>query len=317
MKKKKVVVLGGGNGSAIALVALKQNLQKFDISAVISMSDSGGSSGRLRKELGVLPPGDIMRAVLALSVYDYPILKKIFYRNRFSVSGKLNKHNLGNLFLSLSSQYGGSFLKAIRALEESVEAVGTVYPATLKTNDLVAELINGKVIKTEAKIDRPDYDRDLRIKKVYLEPKVKANPEAIQEILSADYVVLSPGSLYTSLVAVLLPVGIKEAIDKSKAKILFIAGNAYNIDGETGPTKLSEVVTELENYLPHPVDFILYNNHKLNKKEKEYYKKKNWEVIVDDSNKLPNSKIVSFDFSRVDGGLCALSLGKKLKELLI
>ncbi len=314
--KKNVVVFGGGNGSAIALVALKQNLKLFNISAIISMSDSGGSSGRLRRELGVLPPGDIMRAVLALSIYDYPLLKKIFHSNRFSVSGKLKEHNLGNLFLALGGQYGGNIVKAVRVLEESIEAVGKVYPVSLKNNDLVAELINGTIVKTEAKIDKPNYDRSLRIQKVYLEPKVQANPEVISQIISADYIVLSSGSLYTSVIATLLPVGIKEAINKSKAKIIFIAGNAYHIYGETGPINLSEKIAELESYLPRKVDFVLHNNHKLNKKEKERYQKKTWGVINDDTNKLSSNNIISFDFSKTDGSLCSIKLGKKLKELI-
>ncbi len=314
--KKNIVVLGGGNGSAIALVALKQNVERYKISAIVSMSDSGGSTGRLRKELNILPPGDIMRAVLALSSYDYPILKNIFFRNRFTQNGKMNKHNLGNLFLALSSRYCGNFVKSIRALEESVEVVGKVYPVTLKINDLVAKLTNGKIIKTEARIDQPDYDHSLRIKSVYLEPKVKANPEVIKEILSAEYIVLSPGSLYTSVIATLLPVGIKEAIAKSKAKIIFVAGNAYHIFGETGPTCLSEIVTELEWYLPRKVDYVLYNNHKLNKKEQLHYKEKTWGVIKGDLNKLTDHNNVSFDFSRTDGGLCSIKLGQKLKEII-
>lgn len=314
--KKNVVVFGGGNGSAIALVALKQNLERYNISGVISMSDSGSSSGRLRRELGVLPPGDIMRAVLALSIYDYPLLKKIFYRNRFSQTGKMHEHNLGNLFLALGAGYSGSFLKAVRALEESIEAVGTVYPATLKSSDLVVELSSGKIIKTEAKIDEPDYNRSLRIKKAYLEPRVKADADAIKAIGVADYVVLSSGSLYTSVIASLLPVGIKEAINKSRAKIIFVAGDAYHIYGETGPTKLSEIVTELEWYLPRPIDCILYNNHKLNKTEQAHYKKKTWGVIKDDSKKITDRNIISFDFSRAGGGLCSIKLGKKFKEIL-
>lgn len=314
--KKNVVVFGGGNGSAIALVSLKQNHERYNISAVISMSDSGGSSGRLRKELGVLPPGDIMRAVLALSIYEYPLLKKIFFRNRFSQNGKMNKHNLGNLFLALSGQYSGSFLKAVRALEESIESVGKVYPVTLKSSDLAVELTNGKIIKTEAKIDQPDYDRNLRIKKAFLEPKVKADSAAIKTIISADYIVLSSGSLYTSVIATLLPVGIKEAIVKSKAKIIFVAGNAYHIYGETGPTNLSEIVEELEMYLPRSIDYILYNNHQLNKAEWAHYKKKTWGVIKNDSQKIIGRNVISFDFSRSEGGLCSIKLGKKLKELL-
>lgn len=317
MRKKKIVVIGGGNGSAIVLVALKQYSDLFDLSAIISMSDSGGSSGKLRKDLGALPPGDIMRAVLALSKYDYPVLKKIFYANRFSVSGKLNKHNLGNIFLALSSKYNNSFLKSVRSLEESVESLGKVFPVTTKINHLVAELSNGKIVKTEASIDEPTYDRKLRLKKVWLEPKVKADKEAVNEVLSADYIVLCPGSLYTSVIATLLPMGIKEAINKSSAKLIFVAGNAFRSAGETGPIVLSETIGELENYLPRPLDLTLFNNHKLAKDEMDFYKSRKWGIINFDSEKLKEKNIISFDFSRTDGGLCSTKLGKKLKEIIL
>src|SRR3989338_10367595 len=176
--KKRVVAIGGGNGSAIALEALKQHRDIFDISAVISMSDSGGSSGRLRQEFNTLPPGDILRAILSLSLSDYPVLRKIFYSNRFSGAGKLAEHNLGNLFLTLAGKYAGDFMSAVRALEQSVEAVGHVYPATLDQTDLCVELENGQIIKTEAAIDMPNYDRSLKIKKAWLEPAWQIYSEA-------------------------------------------------------------------------------------------------------------------------------------------
>src|SRR3989339_2031331 len=157
--KKNVVVIGGGNGSAVCLEGLKTYTNIFDISAVISMSDSGGSSGKLRKEFNTLPPGDIMRAVLSLSKYDYQSLRKIFYQPRFSGLGKLDTHNLGNLFLTLTIQFTGNFIHAIEAMSHSVEAKGRVYPVSLENINLVAELENGKVIKTEAFIDNPVYNR--------------------------------------------------------------------------------------------------------------------------------------------------------------
>lgn len=314
--KKKVVVIGGGNGSAIALVALKQNLQKFDISAVISMSDSGGSSGRLRKELGALPPGDIMRAVLALSKYDYPLLKRIFYGNRFKGKFKLNNHNLGNLFLALTAKYGGDFVAAVRALEEGVEALGKVFPTTLTMCDLAVELNNGKIVRTEAVIDKPSYNRAWQIKKAWLEPKVSAEKGALDVLKNADYIILSPGSLYTSVIATLLPNGIKEAIGKSKAKIIYVAGDAYRLNGETGPDSLSDTVAVLEEYLPRICDYIFYNNHQLSKKEHLYYHDKKWGQIKDDREKIKNHKIIAFDFSRTGGGLCSIKLGKKFKDIL-
>lgn len=316
-QKRRVVVIGGGNGSAIAIVALKQNLERFDISSVVSMSDSNGSSGRLRREFKTLPPGDIMRVVLAMSVYDYPILKDIFYRPRFKNSGKLDSHNLGNLFLTLSAKYCGSFLKSVSALSQSVKAVGQVYPATLRQTDLVAELTNGDIIRTEGFIDRPRYNRGFKIKKVWLEPKkARAYVPALKAIKQADYVILSPGSLYTSLIAALLPVGIKAALAKTKAKLIYTIGNAYHTHGETGPEKLSDFVKQLERYLPRPLDLVIYNNHQLNPLQKKKYKERGWAVFAKDTQNLPGRRVMGADFERAEGGLCSIRLGKILKKVL-
>lgn len=310
------MVLGGGNGSAVSLVALKQNVTKFDIAGIVAMSDSGGSSGRLRQEFGVLPPGDIMRAVLALSKYNYPLLKKIFYTNRFASKDKLDKHNLGNIFLTLATQYSGGLIESVRALEQSVEAQGKIYPATLDSSDLVAELTSGQKVFSEAKIDEPEYDRSLKIKKVFLEPKVKAYSEAAKAIQSAGYIILSSGSLYTSVVATLLPIGIQAAIKNSKAKIIFVAGNAYRTDSETGPEDVAGTVKALQEYLPRKIDWVLHNNHKLTLAERKKYQEKKWGVLFDNAKELKDYKVISFDYEREGGGLCSIKLGKKLKEVL-
>lgn len=316
MARKKIVIIGGGNGSAICLEGLKK-YPDFDISAVISMSDSGGSSGKLRKEFNTLPPGDIMRAVLSLSKYDYKILRQIFYQPRFKGAGKLDSHNLGNLFLTLMSQYSGNFLYALEALSQSVEAQGKVYPVTLESSNLVAELENGDIIKTEAFIDNPKYNRGLKIKKVWLEPACQAYTEANQAVESADCIILSPGSLYTSLIAALLPAGIKEAIAKNfKAKIIYVAGSAYRLDGETGPERLSDFVLQMEKYLPRQIDLVIHNNHKLSKKQKEIYKTKNWGVFAFDKNNLPNTKIKSLDLEAEDGGLSPAKVGAVLRKYI-
>ena len=171
--KKKVVVIGGGNGSAISTIALKQFVDEIELSSVISMSDSGGSSGRLREEFGTVPPGDILRAVLAMSKYDYKFLRQIFNKNRIKGEGSLNNHSLGNMLFVLLEKYAGDYMQAVRALEDAVEAVGHVYPVTLDIVDLAVELSNNEVIKTEGIIDRPDYDKNLRIKRLGLSQKGK------------------------------------------------------------------------------------------------------------------------------------------------
>ncbi len=318
MSKKKIVVIGGGNGSALCLEGLKKYANKFAISAVISMSDSGGSSGRLRKEFDTLPPGDIMRAILSLSKYDYKILRQIFYKPRFQNTGKLDSHNLGNLFLTLISQYSGNFLQALEALSQSVEAQGKVYPVTLASANLVAELTNGDIIKTEEFIDNPAYNRGLKIKRVWLEPVCQAYAEAVKAVESADGIILSPGSLYTSLIAALLPKGIKEAIAQNKkAKIIYVAGSAYRLDGETGPERLSDFVLQMEKYLPRKIDLVIHNNHKLTKKQKEIYKSKNWGVFEFDKSNLKNTKIQSLDLEAAEGGLSPAKLSAVLHKILV
>lgn len=317
MSKKKIVVIGGGNGSALCLEGLKKYANNFDISAVISMSDSGGSSGKLRKEFNTLPPGDIMRAILSLSKYDYKMLRQIFYKPRFQNTGKLDSHNLGNLFLTLMSQYAGNFLFALEALSQSVEAQGRVYPVTLESSNLVAELENGDIIRTEEFIDNPRYNRGLKIKHVWLEPSCPAYAEAQKAVETADCVILSPGSLYTSLIATLLPTGIKDAISKNtKSKIIYVAGSAYRLDGETGPERLSDFVLQMEKYLPRKIDLVIHNNHKLNTKQKQFYKSQNWGVFKFDKENLQGKKIKSLDLEAVDGGLSPAKVAAVLRSVI-
>jgi len=315
--RKKIVVIGGGNGSAVTLVSLKQNIKNFDITAAISMADSGGSSGRLRRELSTLPPGDIMRAVLGLSAYDYPTLRAIFYTPRFKEVGRLSTHNFGNLFLTLCTKYCGDFMAALTAFSQSVQAQGKVYPITLNQVDLVARLENGETVHTEEFIDTPTYNRGWKIKKVWLQPKAVGFKPVIKDIKLADYIIFAPGSLYTSLVASLLPVGIKSAIKSSQAKIIYLAGNAFRKDGETGPERLSDFINQLEKYLPRSLDLVVYNSHiPQGKKEKKFYKEKKWGLIEFDKVNLNKNKVVSIDLEREGGGLCSIKLGKLLKKIL-
>ncbi len=312
--KQNIVVIGGGNGGAITLNAVKIFADKFNINAVISVSDTGGSSGKLRKEFETLPPGDILRAALAMSPLHYPTLKKIFHTNRFAGSGKLNGHNLGNIFLVFAQKYTGDYLQALRALEEAVEAVGHVYPATMEMTDLAVELSNGKKIIGETKIDIPNYDRKLRIKKAWLTPSGKICSESKKAIENADYILMGPGSLYTSIIATILPVGFSEAINKSKAKLVYVMGNAFEKEGETGPEKMSDFVHQLQNYLPRKIDAVIYNNHKLTADTRKNYQKRKWQTFRVDLENLQDYKIIAGDYERNGGGLCPDKLGVVLKR---
>lgn len=314
--KKNIVIIGGGNGSATIINALKKNVLDFNLTAIVGTSDSNGSSGAIRKKFKMLPPSDIMRATLAMSPYDYyRVLRPVFFKNRLSKLPKINaelsqyelntkrESNLGNLVLAFLTQYEGDFVRAVEAFGEALEAVGRVLPNTLATNDLCVELENGKIVKTEGEIDRPNYDRNLKIKRAWLEPNVPVYPEAAKATKEADFIILCPGSLFTSVVAGVLPKGLKEAIAASKAKLLYIAGNAYEQVGETGPTRLTDIVATLEKYLPRPIDTVLCNTHKLTPLQKKHYAEKQWGMLDLNIKDFVKGKLVATDFESKMGGL--------------
>lgn len=316
MHKKKVVIMGGGNGGSISIRALKPYIDKIDISAIIAMSDSGSSSGRLREEFGVLPPGDILRAVLAMSTYEYHMLKHIFYDSRYSKHGKLKGFGLGHLFIAFVEKYDGNIVNAIRPLAQAIDAVGPVFPVTLESADLVAELSNGERVKGEHEIDRPTWDRSIKIFRVSLDPAPKAYDRALQELESADAIVIGPGSFYTSIIATLLPEGVKNAIEKSAAKVYYVSGNAVEGSGETGPERLSGFLEVLHRHLPRPVEAVLYNKSELSQAQIKKYKKKNWIPIVDDSDVITNTRVIPCDYEKIEGGLDPKKLGEILIDLI-
>jgi uncharacterized cofD-like protein len=315
--KKNVVVVGGGNGAAVSILALKRNPDLFSLSAIIAMSDSGGSSGRLRKEFGTLPPGDILRAILAMSKYDYYTLRQIFYERRYT-GGKLDRHNLGNIFMTLATMYSGSLVETLEALQHSLECVGNVYPMTLESADLYAVLKNGDIKKSETEIDRPGRKSDKTvIEKVWLEPQPTLYPDAKKALLKADYIVLGPGSLYTSIVPSLLVKGFVEALKKSKAKLVYIVGNGYEKEGENGSTTMAGFVTNLQGYLPRPLDMVIYNTEDLGNKEKRFYADKKWAVAARDVETLGKKyQLVGHRFERDGGGLSKEKLAEAFKMYL-
>lgn len=314
MTKKKVTILGGGNGGSISIRSLKPHLADYDISAIIAMSDSGSSSGQLRKEFGVLPPGDILRAVLAMSTYNYDDMKHIFYESRYSKHGKLKGFGLGHLFIAFVEKYDGNIVNAIRPLAQALDAVGPVFPVTLTESDFCVSLSNGQEVCGEHEIDRPDWDRSVKIEKAWLDTNPDMYERARQEILDSDVIVIGPGSFYTSIIATLLPNGMKEAIAESSAKLIYVPGNAVEGDGETGPERLSEFVQILNSYLPRKVDVVVYNNCSLDELQKSYYAKKNWVKIIDDAAEIDNVPVVAAPYEKDEGGLDPVLLGNVIHE---
>ncbi|HBV58091.1 MAG TPA: hypothetical protein DEB73_02415 [Candidatus Magasanikbacteria bacterium] len=290
----KVVTIGGGNGQSVLLRALKHYLPQIEITAVVSVSDSGGSSGRLREKFNILPIGDILRVILALSSYPYLELREIFYSNRFS-SGELAGHNVGNLILTHLFQETGDWLKAINAFSETLKIQGRVLPITLDLTTLCAELENGQIIKGETKIDKPDFDCHLRKIKLWLEPTGQVFAPVKEAILNADYIFLGPGDLYTSILPNLLVGGMSELLTQSKAKLIFTCSLANRETGETCGFKASDYVSELQKYLTRPIVTVILQDPAFQPNEAHFQAKKWDPVEIDAGDWQKKYTIISHD----------------------
>ena len=256
-KNKRIVVIGGGTGSFMVLSALRD--YPVELTSVVSMADNGGSTGRLRDQYGVLPPGDIRRALVALS--DTSQTLRDLFNYRFS-TGDFKEHNFGNIFLSALEKITGNFGDAVALASKILNIKGRVLPVTLNDVTLYAQLANDVVIKGETNIDVPKHNPETPIKKVWLEPATTINPEARKAILAADMIVIGPGDLYTSLIPNLLVRGIATAIKRSKAKKVYVC-NLMTKFGETHGFKGQDFVNAIEKYLGKSVlDYAVFNKRR-------------------------------------------------------
>ena len=253
---KRVVVIGGGTGNFTVLNGLKH--YDVDLSAVVSMADDGGSTGILRDELGVLPPGDVRQCLVALS--DSSRLMRSLMNYRFE-NGGLGGHSFGNLLLSALEKVTGSFEKAVEEVGRILVIKGKVLPVTTHQVRLKMLLNNRKLLEGEKEVYL-SQDIDKGYKSIYLEPDPTANPKAIDEIMNADLVILGPGGLYTSLIPNLLVDGVVEALVKTGAKKAFIV-NLMNRKGQTTGYSVSRYIEEIVRFLGRDIfDYILVNNQK-------------------------------------------------------
>lgn len=254
MKHKRIVCLGGGTGLSTLLRGLKRHCEPI---AVVTMADSGGHSGRLRDELGMLPPGDVRACLVALADDDKATLLRDLFNYRF-MNGSYNGANVGNLLLAALSDILGDFNQAVGAAHNLLDLKGQVLPVTLEPVDLLAELADGTILFGEKAIDLPRTNGHVTIKRVWLQPKVQANPAVIKAVLEADAIVLGPGDLYTSLLPNLHVDGVVEAIRQSKASLIYLA-NIMTKHGETNGYSVEDYVVALERELPRPIDAVIYN----------------------------------------------------------
>ena len=291
-KKKKVVVIGGGTGTVAVLMGCKQ-YKDVDLSVIVSMTDDGGSNKVVRDEFGLLPLSDLRKSIIALSDTGNGMLRKLF-TYRFDKGEGLKTHTMGNLMMMGLSDITGSEVDAIAAASKLFNVKGKVIPVTLGMTQLVAEYDDGRKIKGEHLIDEPDVESDAKIKKFYVSPSVKPNPEAVKAIKQADYIVAGPGDLYTSTIANIIIEGIPEALQSSKAKYIFIT-NLMTKKGQTHWMQASDMVNEITKYSGRQPDFVLVNDGKIYPSTIRKYARKSEYMIKDDISEDVDYEVIRTD----------------------
>jgi uncharacterized cofD-like protein len=269
----KLVAIGGGTGLSTLLSGLKHFVSAApleerieSLSAIVTVSDDGGSSGRLREELQMLPPGDIRNCMIALSE-DSNLLSRLF-RYRFRGSGDLAGHSFGNLFLAALTEVTGDFVEAVRLSSEVLASKGHIYPATVSDVRLVAELDDGRKVLGETQITASRS----RIRQLWLEPEhCLPLPEAIKAIEEADVITLGPGSLFTSIVPNLLVAQVAQAIGAARATKMFIS-NLMTQPGETDGYDLGLHLQTVEQYAPQIYfDYVILNDRQISHTQADLY----------------------------------------------
>lgn len=249
---KRLVVIGGGTGSFTLLKSLKDYFT--DITALVNMADDGGSTGILRDELGVLPPGDVRQCLVALS--NSPKVRDLF-NYRFE-EGTFEGHAFGNILMAALEKMTGNFTEGVELASKILNISGRVEPVLLNDVQLCMKTNDGKIVKGESNITesgfasaRPDF---------WLDPKPEVNPMALSELDDADVIVIAPGNLYSSLAPALLVPDISKAIVKSRAPKIFVS-NLVTKPGQTDKFKVHDFVDEIERFIGEQcIDVVLYNN---------------------------------------------------------
>jgi len=281
---KNVVTIGGGTGTFVVLSGLKR-LQNVSASAIVTTADDGGSTGRLRDAYGYLPVGDARQALVALAEEDTMLRDLFAYRFE---KGDVKGHNLGNLFLTALTHLLGSEGAAIEEASRILRVSGSVIPASDHPATLVATLADGAVIRGEHAIDLRDLKRT-PIHQLSLAKKVPMSKAAADAIKKADFIILGPGDLYASTVAALLVSGMKPAIMRSKAKLIYFV-NLFTKAGQTHGLSADDHVKEIIRYAGRMPDLIYMHRGTFAPTVLSHYKKEGECPLTDDLGKLKNLK---------------------------
>ncbi len=279
----RIVVIGGGTGNYVVLNGLKHHTP--NLTAIVAMTDSGGSSGRLRDQLGQLPPGDVRQCLLGLSP-DNPndsILRRLL-DYRFDRGQDLQGHSFGNLMLAALTELTGSMALAIIEAGRMLQITGRVLPVTLTKTNLKARLVDGTVVAGEASIDVRSIKPGVLIDYVYLDPPAQVYPPVVEAILEADLVVMGPGDLYTSIIPNLMVDGVGDAIARTRARVVYTS-NLMTKPGESDSFKVSDFVKEVKGYMGPSgrIDYLLVNNGPMPDDVVDRYRSSNAHPVVLDT----------------------------------
>ena len=295
---KKVIVFGGGTGLSCLLKGLKQF--PVDITAVVSVCDDGGSTGILRDEFDILAVGDIRKVLVALSQTESSVEELL--NHRFNTNGTLNKHTVGNILLTAATEMTGSIQQGIELLGKVLNLCGNVMPVTESNITLSAEMMDGSIVNGEHFITASSK----KIKRVFYKETPEINDSLLKEIKSADLIVFSMGSLYTSILPCLLSKEIINKLDKSSAPIVY-ACNLFTQPGETDKFKVSNHLKIINSYLgKRKIDVVIANNGKID--ERLAYKYLSTEqkdpVLIDyDETKKNVKKIIEDNLINIENGV--------------
>ena len=294
---KKIVTMGGGTGSFTVLSGLKHF--DLDLTAIVSMADDGGSTGVLRDELGVLPPGDVRQCIVALS--ESSVLMRDLMNYRFNEGG-LSGHSFGNLLLSGLEKVTGSFEVAIEEMGKIVNIKGKVIPVTTNKVNLKMVLKSGKLLNGQHEISLSQKVGE-GFSNLYLDPSPQANIHAIDAIMNADMILLGPGNLYESLIPNLLVDGISDALKKTKAKKIFIV-NLINKHDKTPKFKVSDYLKKIKKFIGVDIwDYVIVNNNIPSRKLVDIYSKEGDLVKNDlDDKRILEVDVIGTDLKMVQKG---------------
>lgn len=275
----KIVAVGGGHGLSHLLLGLKE--YSSNLAAIVTVADSGGSSGRLREEFKIVAPGDIRNCLVALA--DAPALMGKLFQFRFSQESQLQGHNFGNLFLTAMVQLTGDFEKAVKESSKVLAIRGRVIPSTVTNVQLVAEYEDGTLTEGEAKIPRTGT----KIKRIFLNPSdAVPTAEAMEAIASADVIILGPGSLYTSIIPNLIIQGISDVLAKTRAYKIYVC-NVMTQKGETeGYTACDHVRALVAHSNRDVIDACLVNDADVPQIARGRYKMEDSFPVVPDSDEI-------------------------------